>query len=97
MVARKKEQDIISEVDHFKREREKLRLLKKQDEEVLLDLMQEMEKKKERELRADIEKEQIRKALKDVQRQKLTELSKDKKRELERLAGERESLRLKES
>lgn len=68
MVARKKEQDIISEVDHFKREREKLRLLKKQDEEVLLDLMQEMEKKKERELRADIEKEQIRKALKDVQR-----------------------------
>ena len=54
MVARKKEQDIISEVDHFKREKEKLRLLKKQDEEVLLDLMQEMEKKKERELRADI-------------------------------------------
>lgn len=33
---------------------------------MLLDLMQEMEKKKERELRADIEKEQIRKALKDV-------------------------------
>lgn len=29
MVARKKESDMVSEVEHFKREREKLRLLKK--------------------------------------------------------------------
>lgn len=60
------------------------------------DLIKELELKNERELRAKIEKEEIQKALKEVERTKVSALERDKRRELERLAAERENLRLKE-
>lgn len=60
------------------------------------DLMKELETKKDREIRARIEREEINKALKDIDRAKTSALERDKRRELERLAAERESLRLKE-
>jgi len=60
------------------------------------DLMKELETKKDRELRARIEREEINKALKDIERTKTSALERDKRRELERIAAERESLRLKE-
>lgn len=47
-------------------------------------------------MQAKIEREQIQKALKDIEKSKLSALERDKRRELERLAAERESLRLRE-
>lgn len=52
--------------------------------------------KKERELRAKIEKEEIQKALRNIEKTKISALERDKRKELERLAAERENLRLKE-
>jgi hypothetical protein len=58
--------------------------------------MKELEMKRDREMRARIEKNQIQAALQEVERNKLTAQERDKRRELERLAAEREALRLKE-
>ncbi len=58
--------------------------------------MIEFEKKKENELRARIEKDQIRKALVDLEKAKVTALAQERKKELEKLAAEREALRQKE-
>ena len=52
--------------------------------------------RKDRELRAKIEREEIQKALKEIERTKVSALERDKRRELERIAAEREGLRLKE-
>jgi hypothetical protein len=60
------------------------------------DLVKELELKKERELRARLEREEISKALKEIERSKLSALERDKRRELEKLAAERENLRLRE-
>lgn len=60
------------------------------------DLVKELEFKKDRELRAKIERDEIQKALKEIERTKVSALERDKRRELERLAAEREHLRLKE-
>ena len=62
----------------------------------MLDLVKELEGRKDRELRARIEKEEIQKALKEIERTKISALEQDKRRELERLAADREGLRLKE-
>ena len=62
----------------------------------MLDLVKELEGRKDRELRARIEKEEISKALKEIERTKISALEQDKRRELERLAADREGLRLKE-
>ena len=62
----------------------------------MLDLVKEFEGRKDRELRARIEKEEIQKALKEIERTKISALEQDKRRELERLAADREGLRLKE-
>ena len=60
------------------------------------DLIKELEHKKDRELRAKIEREEIQKALKEIERTKVSALERDKRRELEKLAAERENLRLRE-
>jgi hypothetical protein len=60
------------------------------------DLIKDLELKKERELRAKIEKEEIQKTLKEIEKTKTNVLERDKRRELERLAAERENLRLRE-
>jgi hypothetical protein len=58
--------------------------------------MKELEMKRDREMRARIEKNQIQAALQEVEKNKITAMERDKRRELERLAAEREALRLKE-
>jgi hypothetical protein len=60
------------------------------------DLIKELETKKDRELRAKIEKEEIQKALKEIEKTKTSALERDKRKELEKLAAEREHLRLRE-
>lgn len=61
-----------------------------------MDLMKDLQQRKELELRARLEKEQIFKTLKDLDSKQLTTLERERKKELERLAGERESLRQRE-
>jgi uncharacterized protein involved in exopolysaccharide biosynthesis len=60
------------------------------------DLIKDLELRKERELRAKIEREEIQKALKDIDKAKTSALERDRRKELERLAAERENLRLRE-
>lgn len=60
------------------------------------DLVKELELKRDRELRAKIEKEEIQRTLKDLEKTKTNALERDKRRELERIAAERENLRLRE-
>ena len=60
------------------------------------DLIKELETKGDRELRAKMEREEIQKALKEIERTKVSALERDRRRELERLAAERENLRLQE-
>lgn len=54
------------------------------------ELLKELENKRDRELRARVEKAEIQKALQEVERNKMTALEREKRRELERLAAERE-------
>ena len=61
-----------------------------------MDLMKDLQQRKELELRARLEKEQIFKTIKDLDSKQLTTLERERKKELERLAGERESLRQRE-
>lgn len=61
-----------------------------------MDLMKDLQQRKELELRARLEKEQIFKTIKDLDSKQLTTLEKERKKELERLAGEREGLRQRE-
>jgi DNA gyrase/topoisomerase IV subunit A len=59
----------------------------------VLQLIRELEHRKEHELRAQIEKEEIMRSIKDFDRGQLTALERERKKELERLATERENLR----
>jgi len=93
---RTKERNLIEEVDEFKREKNELRLARLEQDRQLEDLMKELEMKRDREMRARIEKNQIQAALQEVEKNKITAMERDKRRELERLAAEREALRLKE-
>jgi L-serine deaminase len=58
--------------------------------------MKELEQRRDREMRARIEKQQIQQALQEVEKNKITAMERDKRRELERLAAEREALRQRE-
>jgi hypothetical protein len=58
--------------------------------------MQELDMKRDREIRARQEKQEIQRALQELEKTKFSVLEKEKKRELERLATEREALRLRE-
>ena len=62
----------------------------------MMDLLNELRSRKDREVRAALEQQEIQKALKEIQRDKASALERDKRRELERIAAEREHLRYKE-
>lgn len=66
-----------------------------QDQE-MYSLLRELEQRKEKELRAQIEKEEILRNIKDMDQKQLGVLEREKKRELEKLAAEREALRVRE-
>lgn len=69
----RKQDDLLdTEINKLKEERQKIRLKKKEDENVLQDLLYELEQRKEKEIRARIEKDQIRRALVDLEKAKLT-------------------------
>ena len=93
---RAKERELKDEVEEFKREKNELRLARLEQDRQLEDLMKELEMRRDREMRARIEKNQIKHALQEVQKNKITAQERDKRRELERLAAEREALALKE-
>lgn len=90
-------EDMMKEENELRAARAQIKLKKKQDEENFSDMLRELELKKERELRARIEKDQIRRALVDLEKAKLTIVGQEKKKELERLAAEREALRMQEA
>lgn len=62
----------------------------------MMDLLNELKGRKDRQLRARLEKEEITKVLKEIERDKAGALEKDKRRELERIAADRENLRYRE-
>lgn len=49
---------------------------------MMLDLIKELENRKERELRARVEKEEIQRAMKEIEISKVGALEKDKRQEL---------------
>ena len=61
-----------------------------------MDLLQDLEKRKEKELRAQIEKEEIKRTLKQMDKESLTLADRNKRREIEKLGAERENLRIRE-
>ena len=62
----------------------------------MIELLKELEKAKEKDLRAELDKEEIRQAMKDMDQNALTHADRQKRRELEKLSGERENLRIRE-
>ncbi len=74
-----------------------MRMRKDADEGDMLELLRDLEQRKETELRAHIEKEEITRQLRDLDKKQLSALERERKKELERLLTERENLRLKES
>lgn len=95
-VLRIKEQELVDELNLMKIKKEKISKDKNEMEKQLGDLLAQFNKKKDIELKARFEKEEIQKLLRGIEKSKLTALESDKQRELERLAAERESIRLKE-
>ncbi|CAG9315098.1 unnamed protein product [Blepharisma stoltei] len=92
----KREEDLKGGLEQLRAEKVEIRSKRRQEEGALLDLMKELEEKREREVRAKAEKDAISQALKDLDKKKLNALEVEKKRELNKLEDERESLRLKE-
>ena len=62
----------------------------------MIDLLNELKSRKDREIRAKLEQEEIKKVLKEINRDKASALERDRRRELERIAADRENLRLRE-
>ena len=62
----------------------------------MVDLLNELKSREDRRIRAQLEQKDIQKALKEIERDKASALQRDKRRELERIAAERETLRLRE-
>lgn len=90
---------LLDQAEKLKNDRSIQRQLKSDEEKDVLSLLQELEQQKERELRAAIEKEEIERAIKatnQAQGGDLGYLQKEKQRELQRLAQEREAVRLRE-
>jgi len=92
----KREGEIDEEVKELKREHQMSKLYDTGQDEEMEKLMKVMEGRKENELKARIEKERIEAELKILERSKLGYLEAEKKRELQRLAAERESIRKRE-
>ena len=91
-VLRMKEMELVEQLNQMKVERENIRKEKSGMEDELAVMMQDMRTEKDIELQAQQEKLMIQSALRAIQRQKLSALEFDKKRELERLAIEREKI-----
>lgn len=85
--------ELVEQLNQMKVERENIRKEKGNMEDDLANMMQEMRTEKDIELQAQQEKLMIQSALRAIQKQKLTALEFDKKRELERLAIEREKIK----
>ena len=64
----------------------------------MTDLLQDLQKRKEIELRANIEKEEIARAVKGMQGRggDMTAIERQRRQELERLAQQREAVRVRE-
>lgn len=62
----------------------------------MMDLLNELKSRKDRDIRAQLEQQEIQRALKEIDRDKASALERDKRRELERIAAERENLRYRE-
>jgi hypothetical protein len=88
--------DLHDELLEYKNRKQVLRMQQKQDEDAMVELMQELEQRKEKELRARIEKEEIARNIKNLERRQLTDVEIEKRRDLEKLASERENLRMRE-
>lgn len=80
----------------MKVDRQSITEQKAAQEKALAQLMEEFSERKDIEIRAKIEVDEIQKQLRLIQKSRLTALENDKRRELERLAAEREAIRLKE-
>lgn len=80
----------------MKIEKQKTSEAKQEQERQLGDLLKDFATRKDIELKAKFEKDAINKQLREIQKVKLTALENDKKRELERLAAQREAIRLQE-
>ena len=93
---RTRERELMQELEGFKRDKNELRLVRLDQDRALADLAKELDLKRERENRARLEKQQIAQALQEIEQTKMSALERDKRRELERLAAEREALRFRE-
>lgn len=62
----------------------------------MVDLLNELKSRKDRAIRAKLEQQEIQKVLKEIERDKASALERDKRREIEKIAAERENLRLRE-
>jgi hypothetical protein len=89
-------QDILAKAEQLKVDRAIQRQLKSDDQKDVMSLLQELESKKEKELRAQIEKEEIAREIKRVDHTQLGVLATQKRQELQKLAQEREAVRLRE-
>ncbi len=94
--AQRRDAAVDEEVETLKKERQLLKLQKAGDDQELTELMTVLDTRKEKELRAKIEREKIAGELQAIDRTKLSYVEEDKKRELERLAAEREAIHKKE-
>jgi len=95
-VLRMKEKELVDELNNLKIQKDKIKKDKLEMEGELGDLLGQFSRKKDIELKAKYEKDEIQKALRSIEKSKLTALEFDKHRELERLAAEREGIRMKE-
>jgi hypothetical protein len=91
-----REMQMQLEIDKIKLDKANMRAKRQQEEDALVDLIRESEQKKERDIRARIERDQIRKEISNLEKAKLTNLEQEKKTQLEKLAADREALRIKE-
>jgi len=73
-----------------------LRLKEEDTNDEVIELLKELERAKEKDLRAEMDKEDIRHAIKEMDHSALTHADRQKRRELEKLSGERENLRIRE-
>ena len=93
---RLREKNLLDELNTMKIQKDKLRDEKQSQQAQLGTLMAQFSERKDIELKAKYEVDEINKSLRQIQKSKLTALEFDKKRELERLAAEREGIKLKE-
>ena len=93
---REREKSLIDELNIMKVKRQKVKDDREKEEAALGNLLDSFKEAKDIEIQAKMETDEINRQLRTIQKHKLTALENDKKRELERLAAERERIRMKE-